>query len=184
MRFVVIAFLLIGCTSQFAALRNGRDAPINELRREVADLRHAVQSSETEVRILEDRLEFSERDPPRSDEIMELKKKITALEKTIDKMNSDIHSLRNYAHQTTTSLETYKEQITTIDYKLSEIAKLRATLSKFSDLHHSPTTYQVQPGDSLQKIARKYQISLDSLKQANHLSSDKIIVGQKLSIPQ
>jgi predicted nuclease with TOPRIM domain len=82
MRFSVIyAFLLAGCTSQFAAFRGNQDSPLNEAHMEIADLRHAIHSNEMEVKLLEERLELSERESPRTDEILELKRKITQLEK-------------------------------------------------------------------------------------------------------
>jgi nucleoid-associated protein YgaU len=43
-------------------------------------------------------------------------------------------------------------------------------------------TYTVKPGDSLSVIASKYNVSVDSLKQANNLKTDLIKLGQKLII--
>jgi hypothetical protein len=43
-------------------------------------------------------------------------------------------------------------------------------------------TYTVKAGDSLSVIASKYNVSVDSLKQANNLKTDLIKLGQKLVI--
>jgi LysM repeat protein len=43
--------------------------------------------------------------------------------------------------------------------------------------------YEVVAGDSLEKIAKKLGVKIADLKTANNLSSDKIRIGQKLSIP-
>ena len=43
--------------------------------------------------------------------------------------------------------------------------------------------YEVKPGDSLEKIAKKNGVKIADLKAANKLTSDKIRVGQKLVIP-
>ena len=43
--------------------------------------------------------------------------------------------------------------------------------------------YVVKPGDSLEKIAKKNGVKVSALKEANQLTSDKIRVGQKLTIP-
>lgn len=43
--------------------------------------------------------------------------------------------------------------------------------------------YEVQPGDSLARIAAKNGVSVDALKQANGLAGASIRVGQKLNIP-
>ncbi|MDD4735201.1 MAG: LysM peptidoglycan-binding domain-containing protein, partial [Kiritimatiellae bacterium] len=44
--------------------------------------------------------------------------------------------------------------------------------------------YVVQPGDVLSKIAVKYGTTVQALRETNKLSGDKIIVGQKLTIPK
>ncbi len=44
-------------------------------------------------------------------------------------------------------------------------------------------TYVVQKGDILGRIAKKHGVKLADLKKANGLTSDKIVVGQKLVIP-
>lgn len=44
-------------------------------------------------------------------------------------------------------------------------------------------SYVVKAGDSLSVIAHRHGIKLDALRKANALTSDKIIVGQKLTIP-
>ena len=46
-----------------------------------------------------------------------------------------------------------------------------------------PNTYIVQKGDSLYSISRKYGISINDIKNTNNLSSDVLIVGQVLKIP-
>ena len=45
-------------------------------------------------------------------------------------------------------------------------------------------TYTVKSGDSLWKISQKFNVSVDSIKQANNLTNDKIFPGQKLVIPK
>ncbi|MGN7469671.1 LysM peptidoglycan-binding domain-containing protein [Brevibacillus sp. SAFN-007a] len=44
-------------------------------------------------------------------------------------------------------------------------------------------TIQVVPGDTLGNIAYQHQITVEQLKLANQLTSDRILVGQKLYIP-
>ncbi len=46
-----------------------------------------------------------------------------------------------------------------------------------------PTHYTVQAGDTLTAIAQKFHVSPHSLKQANHLKSDKLKLRQSLKIP-
>ena len=44
-------------------------------------------------------------------------------------------------------------------------------------------TYSVVAGDSLSKIALKFDTTINEIKELNHLSSDMIFVGQTLLIP-
>ena len=44
-------------------------------------------------------------------------------------------------------------------------------------------TYVVQKGDNLYTLAKKYDVSVEQLQQANELSSDFIKVGQTLEVP-
>ncbi len=45
------------------------------------------------------------------------------------------------------------------------------------------STYVVQGGDSLSRIAAKHNTTIAALRESNQLKSDKILVGQKLVIP-
>ena len=45
-------------------------------------------------------------------------------------------------------------------------------------------TYVVKSGDSLWSIAKRYDISVDELKNANNLTSNLLTIGQELVIPQ
>ncbi|MFD1738389.1 S-layer homology domain-containing protein [Bacillus salitolerans] len=53
----------------------------------------------------------------------------------------------------------------------------------FGGQAHADSTYIVRSGDTLSGIAKTYQISVDSILQANKLSSTNIFVGQTLTIP-
>lgn len=44
--------------------------------------------------------------------------------------------------------------------------------------------YVIQPGDSLSRLAKKHGVTVDLLQRANALSSDKLVVGKSLIIPQ
>lgn len=49
--------------------------------------------------------------------------------------------------------------------------------------NHDNLGYTVKAGDTLYAVARKYNVSVESLKKANNLSTNTIYVGQKLVIP-
>jgi GH24 family phage-related lysozyme (muramidase)/murein DD-endopeptidase MepM/ murein hydrolase activator NlpD len=86
---------------------------------------------------------------------------------------------------------------------MKEIARINASLTQINfhltspkTLHELPTkvddtasgdywrgTYTVKSHDNLTVIAKKYHTSVDLLKHVNHLTSDMIMVGQKLKVP-
>ena len=43
--------------------------------------------------------------------------------------------------------------------------------------------YTVVPGDNLYQIARRYNVTVNEIKQINNLNSDILSIGQKLLIP-
>lgn len=57
------------------------------------------------------------------------------------------------------------------------------TLVAWKQQKHSDYVYTVSKGDTLSEIARRNQVSLPTLRQANNLSNDVIWIGQKLVIP-
>ncbi len=183
--------LIWGCTSTLTALRGNNDHVIEEMKTEIADLKHSLHGTEVELKLLEEKFETREAREMASPkgEVASLQRKIGLLEKTVDKMSGDLKSLMSYANQTTTSLSHYRDQIQEIDRKLGEVSKLRSTLSQISKTYAAPetatqNTYRVKSGDSLEKIARMHQTTADALKKNNQLSSDKIAIGQELKIPQ
>lgn len=52
-----------------------------------------------------------------------------------------------------------------------------------SDVFDNTINYTVVSGDSLYKIAKKYNTTVDSLKKINNLSNDILSIGQVLKIP-
>lgn len=45
-------------------------------------------------------------------------------------------------------------------------------------------THRVEPGESLWGIARRYEVSMDAIRRANDLESERVRIGQTLVIPE
>jgi LysM repeat protein len=45
-----------------------------------------------------------------------------------------------------------------------------------------PTAYRIRRGDTLTTIARKFGVSVDELRRWNQIDSDRIVVGQSLTV--
>lgn len=55
---------------------------------------------------------------------------------------------------------------------------------KIREKSNGYTEYIVRPGDTLYKIARENNVTVDQIKNANNLTSNVIFIGQVLTIPQ
>lgn len=178
--------LFWGCASQFAALQNNRqhDIALEELRVEVADLKHGLHASEVEVRLLEEKLDHQNQSSDFNETVTSLQRKISLLEKNQEKLAGEVRSLTAYANQTTASLAQYRDQIQELASNFEALKGIKTTLSSLSkSMGGSQTAYKVKAGDSLEKISKRHNVSVESIKRMNHLSSDKIVVGQELILP-
>jgi len=73
--------------------------------------------------------------------------------------------------------------VPTGDSKEMEITKETATQYQPSTYEGVGQSYLIASGDSLSRIAKKFGTTVDALKAANSLTSDRIYSGQKLLIP-
>lgn len=85
----------------------------------------------------------------------------------------------------TVSGEKIKEPKTTIAKTESVIEEPVVTKSTNDDQHSSSyqSVYIVKSGDNLSQVAERLGVLTKDLKSHNHLSSDKLHIGQKLKIP-
>lgn len=96
--------------------------------------------------------------------------------------NADTYTVQNgdtlsaVAQKTNTSVET----LTNINHiaNVNEIA----VGQKLETNYVETDEYVVQSGDTLSAIALKYGVSVEEIKNANGLSSDLLLVGQKLKV--
>ena len=62
---------------------------------------------------------------------------------------------------------------------------IAATPRSASDKRALPSqVHLVQPGDTLFNISRRFGVSVQKLREVNHLTSDEVKLGQKLLVPQ
>ena len=134
-----------------------------------------------------------------------LNQSLTNLEGMMRGVMSDLRQMKIQSNDSVTVLGQYKQKITELEtllqgqtqhmqnldaalqsmmevWQAKESAKESMTPSKES-LSDSGNTYKVQPGDSLEKIARLHKVSVQALRDANQLTNDRILIGQTLKIP-
>lgn len=95
-------------------------------------------------------------------------------------------SLYSIAQEFNTTVDILKKlnNLTSNTLSIGQILKLPKP-SDIDEPSQEPTniTYTVQSGDSLYKIATKYNTTIDAIKKANNLTNDLLSIGQVLTIP-
>ena len=108
-----------------------------------------------------------------SDKVSDVEKEENTISYTVQKGDSLYSIARKYS--------------TTID-KIKDLNNLTTNLLSIGQVLLIPTdtnletTYTVQKGDSLYSIAKKYDTTVDRLKQLNNLSSNLLSIGQMLIV--
>ena len=108
-----------------------------------------------------------------SDKVSDIEKEENTISYTVQKGDSLYSIARKYS--------------TTID-KIKDLNNLTTNLLSIGQVLLIPTdtnletTYTVQKGDSLYSIAKKYDTTVDRLKQLNNLSSNLLSIGQMLIV--
>lgn len=115
------------------------------------------------------------------------------MKKKQEEILADIRQLGSHANDTTTALSQYKDKICEMEKsilsqnkKFDEIGKIKKSLETLSlDLSKQEMIqYTIKEGDSLQKIAKQFTVSVEELKKINHLKDDLIFSGQAILIPK
>lgn len=160
------------------------------------DVKQAYSRQNMELNLLReklDKVQVADKGISSAQISLDIQRRFSEIEKTLAKAKEDLKELQKHANQTSQSLRQYSKQIRKMESQikrqsehLQDIANLKQTLDSISKAigATSSTSHHVQPGDSLEKIAKKYHTTVKELKVANGLRSNKIIVGQKLNIPQ
>lgn len=97
------------------------------------------------------------------------------------KFNTTVDNIMKTNSLGTTNL--YIGQILKIETKTTNVGEIEECLGDPALYEEDTTTYVVQKGDSLYKIARKFNISTNDIIKSNNLISTSLIIGQVLTIP-
>ena len=67
-------------------------------------------------------------------------------------------------------------------FEKSTVAKSTSTPTRSTPSSNDPNSYEVQKGDTLYSISKKFNLLVDDLKQKNNLSDNAISIGQRLKV--
>jgi chromosome segregation ATPase len=207
----IATLLILPATLSFGQQGN---RAFRDLQQEVEELRQKVHCYELERDILEEKIHKQEealqklqKDLSQSqnskDEIWQNKislfeKKISSLEQKNDTLLNDLKQLQTHANTTTSSLSMFKSKmgdleenvnlsVTTLKSAVESLLKAmqKNTLQEvILDNKSVSKSYKVKSGDSLEKIAKAHGLKVEQLKKLNHLTKDRINVGQDLILEE
>lgn len=209
---ILAAGLFTGCNSHLAMLTKDKydtQVALDEMRIELSDVRHTLSNTQVEMQILEDRLRSHDTTLQNTksqtfhladgaeQKMHLLEKRIAQMEKTQEKIYSEIKQLSSHAGQTTSAFSQFQTKIKDLESQslhhskmIQDLSDLKGTLSsitqvisKGSPQKATATSYRVKAGDTLEKIARANGTTVELIKKNNQLSSTKIMVGQEIKIP-
>ena len=207
--FLALALLgLCSCSQNRHQSHNEVSEILREIQVELSELKYQMNTHQSELAFIEDKIQESDKALSNvkkqtqgetsitrglRNELENLRKQVVSLEKQGEKAASDIKLLSKHADQTTTALTQYKKRISSVESgvndqtkRLDEVKKLRGAITSLSSTLGDGTgkTYRVVAGDTLEKIAHKNGTTVAELKRYNHLTYDRINVGQELNIPK
>jgi len=190
----ILLLFLPSCTSQVATTASSQSA-MEELRIALMDVRRSYGAQQMEIELLQEKLAKYKGGGSSVTATKPLESRLKSLEAMQEKIRADLGELKSHANQTASLIQEYRGHIEALqkslkqqNKKLGEVSQLKSTLHSINRAIRSDgdggKTYTVRPGDSLGKIAYEHKVTVDALKKSNGLTSNTILIGQELNIPE
>ena len=162
-----VAGLLFGCTTLQTPQQRQQDAARQQAARRMADENlHRLQGKVESVEMDNARL---------AQELQQLRSEVRSLNNQVSRLGSGMQSIESrQARDKQEVIDQVSKRVGTLIQKQAAAAPKRS----------SGREHIVESGHTLSAIASAYGTSVKAIKQANHLKSDTIRVGQKLYIPE
>lgn len=120
--------------------------------------------------------------------------KVADVEFLVKGLATELQQVKCYINELTGALASYKQNFTDMEKAMAlqnqNLQHLQAAMKNVMEALDSKDSdeiamevYRVKSGDSLGKIAETRRISIKAIKELNGLKDDRIIVGQKLKLP-
>lgn len=159
--------------------------PLQEIRLSLDEISYQVHGHQVEIDLFQERLSKLEKKLETPHEALgrSLEGRLARLEKAQEGLVQDVKNMKNHLNEAQSALAACQSKLGQLDQQVKR--SLESILAHVQNQEDSPSSYYiVKPGDSLGQIALDHKTDIKTLKQFNHLSTDTIFVGQKLSIPK
>lgn len=198
-----------GGTSNYAAPPSRSPS---EMRDAFAELRHFSNNLEAEIKVLEEKIasqeqiiESLQKEQKSAQKTLQdnfkgssasFDQRLAALESTSQIISSDLSALRQHVEKQNSLILSFNDKLSrcenAVNLQGNNVTHLQTAMKTLTEAFQEPVStsevnssaYKVQPKDTVGGIALKFGITAKALREENKLSSDKIIVGQTLVIPQ
>lgn len=170
---------------------NNHEAELNALRQRMDNQEQIVDT----VRLEAEKLQALARELLKSQSDA-VSGQLAGVEGSQGRLKQDIEQLQTYATAVNEHLAAYHNRLHALEVGLEQqnknLATLESAVRSLLDVLQVPVTstdssettiYRVSDGDSLGTIAKKHNTTIKKIKELNNLTSDRIIIGQKLKIP-
>lgn len=190
------------------AAPNQRRSELEEMRSQFYTIQHQIRNQQVEIKIQEEKLgtvdatidtvvrDLNDLKKKQNDKLaasaQEIEAKIGSMELTLTSVIGDLKTLKSHNAELTAVLTQIKNRCTTtekvVETQNRNIEVLQTALGSLIDslqnknVSRPVSGYSVKSGDSLEKIARANKMTIEELKELNHLTTTKIIIGQKLLV--
>lgn len=196
----LVLIVLTGCSSRFFQDEGAVHAKraVDEMRQEMADLKHELKTTQVSLQIIEEKCHFQDQaistlklKNPKWDQLANqlttLERKLYQFEKFQESVLADLRALSMHHDEQGGRLHQCEREMAFQKNRLEDVGKLKNTLSSISQAIQqkpkSASKHVVKGGETLEKIARHYQVTVAGLRKKNHLTSDRIHIGQEIDIP-
>ena len=154
----------------------------DQLKSTSADLEGRISSAEAAIKgLIADLRQFQTHSNETTAALVRYDQKLGALQKMIDRQDQNIEHLQAAMRSLMEALQGKPQAAS----KSNPVSSKPGSLAAASSVAlNSDRSYMVKSGDSLEKIARSHQTTIQAIKLANNLTSDRIVVGKTLIIPE
>lgn len=196
-----VALLLVSCDA--VSKSSDQQVALQNIKADLEDLKHQMHNVSMDISIIEEKvnnqdLEFASfqdrlaagnqaQQRVMKGSLVDVESKLDSLDKFQVGTLQDIRNLKENFNSLNSSLSQYKDKLNVAEKNVSSLKtaleSIMAVVQRDINISGNSITYKVQAGDSLDRISRRYNTTVEAIKKINDLDSDLIVIGQELRLP-